>query len=87
MKTYLDFAAKVRFFNSDPAVQQAAELAGVDALAEPTVGKFSTVSAKAPKAEVLDSAKLVARNFYNERFNQLLIDHDFGSNNQISSTP
>ncbi len=80
MKTYLALAAKARAFNSDPAVQQAAELAGVNALAEPTVGKFSAESAAALKAETFDPDKLAERNYYNERLDQLVIDHLFGLN-------
>jgi xylose isomerase len=82
MKTYLALAAKARAFNSDPAVQQAAELAGVNALAEPTVEKFSTASAAALKAEKFDPEKLAARNYFNERLDQLVIDHIFGLNNK-----
>jgi xylose isomerase len=80
MKTYLAFAAKARPFDADPAVQQATELAGVNALAKSTVGKFSTASASALKAETFDPEKLAARNYYNERLDQLVIDHIFGLN-------
>jgi xylose isomerase len=80
MKTYLAFAAKARAFDADPAVQQATELAGVNALAKSTVGKFSTASASALKAETFDPEKLAARNYYNERLDQLVIDHIFGLN-------
>lgn len=85
MKTYLALAAKARAFNSDPAVKQAAELAGVNALAEPTVGKFSAESAAALKAETFDPDKLAERNYYNERLDQLVIDHLFGLNRQYPS--
>jgi xylose isomerase len=76
----LAFAEKARAFDADPAVQQATELAGVNALAKATVGIFSAESASALKAEIFDAEKLAARNYYNERLDQLVIDHIFGLN-------
>jgi hypothetical protein len=65
----------------NPAVQQATDLAGVNALAKATVGKYSTASAVALKAEKFDPEKLAARNYYNERLDQLMNDHIFGLSN------
>jgi hypothetical protein len=47
----LALAAKAQVFESDPAVRRATELAGANALAKATVGKYSTVSAVAFRAE------------------------------------
>jgi xylose isomerase len=80
MKTYLAFAVKARAFDADPAVQQATELAGVNALAKKAVGKFSTAGAPALKAEKFDPEKLTARCRDYERLDQLVIDHIFGLN-------
>jgi xylose isomerase len=78
MRSYLALAAAARAFDADPEVKEAMAAAGVADLAKPTVGKYSAGAAAALKSEVIDFAALANRGYYNERLDQLMIDHIMG---------
>jgi xylose isomerase len=78
MRNYLAFAAKAKAYDNDPKVQEAESLAGVDALGKETIGKYSSEAAAQLKLENFDYDALANRNYYNERLDQLALDHIFG---------
>lgn len=78
MRNYLAFAAKARAYDADPKVQEAEKLAGVNTLAQETIGKYSTSVANDLKSQEFDYEKLAERNYYNEKLDQLALDHIFG---------
>jgi xylose isomerase len=78
MRTYLALAAAARAFDADPEVKAAMAAAGVGDLAKPTVGKYSRQEAAALKAEEIDFAALAQRGYFNERLDQLMIEHIMG---------
>ena len=78
MKNYLALAEKARAYDADPDVQAAHKVSGHDSLSQKTVGGYSSDSANKLKQEVFDADKLAERNFFNERLDQLAIDHILG---------
>src|SRR3954451_690624 len=71
MRTYLVLAERARAFDADPRVQEAMRVAGVAALATPSVEGDDAETLKA-ESENLDA--LAERGYYNERLDQLLVD-------------
>jgi xylose isomerase len=78
MRTYLALAEKARAFDADPDVAAALAAAGTPELAQPTVGDYSAVAAKALAAEEFDVDALASRGYANERLDQLVIEHILG---------
>ncbi len=78
MKNYLALAEKARAYDADPDVQAAHKVSGHDSLSQKTVGGYSSDSANKLKQEVFDADKLAERSFFNERLDQLAIDHILG---------
>jgi xylose isomerase len=78
IRNYLAFAAKAREFDQDPRVVQALSYTGVPALAEPTVGPYSTEAAAGLMAESFDVDALARRGFGIEKLDQLVVDHILG---------
>jgi xylose isomerase len=78
MKNYLALAEKARAYDADPDVQAAHKVSGHDSLAQQTVGGYSSDSANKLKQEVFDADKLADRGYFNERLDQLAIDHILG---------
>lgn len=78
MRNYLALAEKARAYDADPEVKEAHKVSGHDSLAQPTVGGYSSDSANKLKQEVFDADKLAERGFFNERLDQLAIDHILG---------
>jgi xylose isomerase len=78
MRTYLALAEKARAFDADPDVAAALAAAGTPELAQPTVGDYSAVAAKALTEEEFDVDALAARGYANERLDQLVIEHVLG---------
>jgi xylose isomerase len=74
MRTYLALAEKARRFNSDPQIQEALAFALAPQLGEQTVGSYDAKAAEQLKAERPDLEALAARNYGNERLDQLVID-------------
>jgi xylose isomerase len=78
MKNYLALAEKARAYDADPDVQAAHKVSGHDSLSQKTVGGYSSDSANKLKQEVFDADKLAERGYFNERLDQLAIDHILG---------
>lgn len=78
IRNYLAFAAKAREFDQDPRVVEALSYTGVPALAEPTVGPYSTEAAAGLMGESFDVDALARRGFGIERLDQLVVDHILG---------
>jgi len=78
MRNYLALAAKARAYDADPDVKAAHKVSGYDALAQSTVGGYTSESANKLKQEVFDADKMAERGFFNERLDQLAIDHILG---------
>jgi xylose isomerase len=74
MRTYLALAEKARRFNSDPQIQEALAFALAPQLGESTVGSYTAEAAEQLKEERPDLEALAARNYGNERLDQLVID-------------
>jgi xylose isomerase len=74
MRTYLALAAKARQFESSEAIRAAREAAGVDELAQDTVGAYSPDAASAILSEDQDLDALAGRGYGVERLDQLVID-------------
>jgi xylose isomerase len=74
MRTYLALAEKARRFNSDPQIQEALAAALAPQLGTPTVGSYAAKAAEDLKSERPDLEALAARNYGNERLDQLVID-------------
>jgi xylose isomerase len=74
MRTYLALAEKAQRFNSDPQIQEALAAALAPQLGEPTVGSYNAKAAEDLKSERPDLEALAARNYGNERLDQLVID-------------
>ncbi|MFM1916522.1 MAG: hypothetical protein RJB01_37, partial [Actinomycetota bacterium] len=78
MRTYLALAGKARAFDADPAVQRALADASVPELASPTIGQYSPGAAQELLAEEFTPDALAQRSYFNERLDQLVIDHILG---------
>lgn len=78
IRNYLAFAAKAREFDQDPRVVEALSYTGVPALAEPTVGPYSTEAAAGLMGESFDVDALARRGFGIEKLDQLVVDHILG---------
>jgi xylose isomerase len=78
IRNYLALAAKAREFDQDPRVAKAMSYTGVAALAEPTVGPYSTAAAAGLKDESFDVEALAQRGFGIEALDQLVVDHILG---------
>jgi xylose isomerase len=78
IRNYLALAAKAREFDQDPRVAEAMAYSGVAALAEPTVGPYSSDAAARLMGESFDVDGLAQRGFGNEALDQLVIDHILG---------
>ena len=78
MRTYLALADKARAFDADPKVQEALSDASVPELATATIGSYSTGAAQALLAEEFAPDALAQRSYFNERLDQLVIDHILG---------
>jgi xylose isomerase len=78
IRNYLALAAKAREFDQDPRVAKAMSYTGVAALAEPTVGPYSSAAAAGLKDESFDVEALAQRGFGIEALDQLVVDHILG---------
>jgi xylose isomerase len=74
MRTYLALAEKARRFNSDAQIQEALAAALAPELGKPTIGGYTAKAAEQLKSERPDLDALAARNYGNERLDQLVID-------------
>jgi xylose isomerase len=74
MRTYLALAAKSREFLASDAIRAASEAAGVDELAQPSVGPYSREAGEALLGEGQDLDALAARGYANERLDQLVVE-------------
>ena len=78
MRTYLALADKARAFDSDPKVQEALNDASVPELTIATIGSYSTDAARELLTEEFEPDALAQRSYFNERLDQLVIDHILG---------
>lgn len=78
MRTYLALADKARAFDSDPKVQEALNDASVPELIIATIGSYSTDAARELLTEEFEPDALAQRSYFNERLDQLVIDHILG---------
>lgn len=78
IRNYLALAAKAREFDQDPRVAKAMSYTGVDELAEPTVGPYSSAAAAGLMGESFDVDALAQRGFGIEALDQLVVDHILG---------
>lgn len=78
MRTYLALADKARAFDADPHVRDALKAASVPELASPTIGQYSASAAQALLEETFEPDALAQRSYFNERLDQLVIDHILG---------
>ena len=74
MRTYLALAEKARQFRDDPQIAEALQDALTPRLADPTAGAYDAAEAERLKGEQYDLDALAARNYGNERLDQLVID-------------
>ena len=74
MRTYLALAEKARRFNSDPQIKEALAAALAPELGKQTIGGYTAKAAEQLKSERPDLDALAARNYGNERLDQLVID-------------
>ena len=74
MRTYLALAAKSRQFLASEAIRAARDVARVDELAEPSVGRYSADAASALLAEDADLDSLAAHGYGAERLDQLVVE-------------
>jgi xylose isomerase len=79
MRTYLALAGKSRQFLASEPIRAALDAAGVDGLAEPTVGAYSQPMASALLAEEHDLDALADRGYAVERLDQLVVELLLGS--------
>jgi xylose isomerase len=78
IRNYLALAAKAREFDQDPRVAKAMSYTGVNELAEPTVGRYSSAAAAGLMGESFDVEALAQRGFGIEALDQLVVDHILG---------
>lgn len=78
IRNYLALAAKAREFDQDPRVAKAMSYTGVNELAEPTVGPYSSAAAAGLMGESFDVEALAQRGFGIEKLDQLVVDHILG---------
>ncbi len=74
MRTYLALKETARRMNEDAEITAALEAAKVPELALDTIGPFSKDAAEALLAEQHDLEALRARECFNERLDQLVVD-------------
>ena len=74
MRTYLALAAKARRFADDPEIQDAIAECGATALAEATVGPYSTDVAEALGSEAFDTEVLAKQGYRTEHLDQLVTE-------------